>query len=206
MRFLLGNNRSDFKSKYQAGLASQIYVPLNSGRYVGTDNTSNLFKNRPNTDSINLADWITNQITLGNITFTDANTNIYNTNGTIASNRTITVGGQLDFVADAFKVSIGDTTNTDTGTVLVVDSFNSLIELGDPGATSNGTYIQVDDASLALRFNTATAEIVVNGDENLINISLATLRTFADDTAAGVGGLSAGDLYKTAAGAVMIKL
>lgn len=70
MRFLLQNNRSEFRNRYQSGLASQIWVPLNAGRYIGADNQSSVFKNRPDTDSIKLTDWITNQITLENITFT----------------------------------------------------------------------------------------------------------------------------------------
>lgn len=38
------------------------------------------------------------------------------------------------------------------------------------------------------------------------NYSIENLPTFADDTAAGVGGLLAGRLYKTSAGVVMVKL
>lgn len=74
MRFHLQENRANFKNKYQSGLASQIWVPLNAGRYVGTDNQSGLFKNRPDTDSIKLTDWVSNQITLGNVTFSSLNT------------------------------------------------------------------------------------------------------------------------------------
>ena len=74
MRFHLSKNRSNFKATYQSGLASQIFLPLNIGRYVGADNTSSLFKSRSNTDSVNLAEWITNQITLDNITFSSLST------------------------------------------------------------------------------------------------------------------------------------
>jgi len=35
---------------------------------------------------------------------------------------------------------------------------------------------------------------------------ITSLPTYADDTAAGVGGLTAGQFYKTSAGAVMVKL
>jgi hypothetical protein len=38
------------------------------------------------------------------------------------------------------------------------------------------------------------------------SVSLTSLPTYADDAAAGSGGLVAGQFYKTAAGAVMVKL
>lgn len=38
------------------------------------------------------------------------------------------------------------------------------------------------------------------------SVATLSLPTYADDAAAGVGGLTAGKLYKTATGAVMVKL
>lgn len=67
MKYLLSTNRGNFNRNYRSGLSSNIYIPLNAGRYVGSDNQSSIFKSRPDTDSIKLTDWITNQITLGNI-------------------------------------------------------------------------------------------------------------------------------------------
>jgi hypothetical protein len=40
----------------------------------------------------------------------------------------------------------------------------------------------------------------------LRGVSLANLPTYADDAAAGAGGLVSGQVYKTAAGAVIVKL
>lgn len=92
MRFLLDEKRNSFNSAYVAGLASQIWVPLNAGRYVGREPvaTSPTFKTTPDSKSINLAEWIAHQITLTNITFT----------------------GDLDFVGNV--QTTGDLTFTET--------------------------------------------------------------------------------------------
>jgi hypothetical protein len=59
----------------------------------------------------------------------------------------------------------------------------------------DATSVEIDSAN----------DVVLNPSGNL-QILLAAIPTYADDTAAGVGGLTAGQVYKTAVGALMIKL
>lgn len=54
--------------------------------------------------------------------------------------------------------------------------------------------------------NTTGEKLQVNGKVKASDLRLTTLPTYADDTAAGVGGLVAGDVYKTATGELRIKL
>lgn len=131
MRFHLSNNRSNFKQTYQAGLASQIFLPLNIGRYVGADNVSSLFKSRPNSDSVNLADWINAQSRLGNV-----NSGIYSGNGSIPVGGT-TVSG------DTLSINLTDTiTNkvtTDADNSVYLTLTGDQLTLG--GESSGNPYL-----------------------------------------------------------------
>jgi hypothetical protein len=49
-------------------------------------------------------------------------------------------------------------------------------------------------------------KLEVNGTIKATAINFTGLVTFANDAAAGIGGLVSGDVYKTATGALMIKL
>ena len=51
-----------------------------------------------------------------------------------------------------------------------------------------------------------TEKLEVVGTIKATNINFTGLATYADDTAAGVGGLGSGDVYKTATGELRIKL
>jgi hypothetical protein len=95
------------------------------------------------------------------------------------------------------------------------------LALGDIGINaSDGNVITA--ASLAIT-STATAgdatlastngDVVLNAGNDIIltptanlTFALAAIPTHADDTAAGVAGLTAGQVYKTAAGSLFIKL
>lgn len=69
------------------------------------------------------------------------------------------------------------------------------------------------------RINTSSSEIIIGSTDNGAypfqvngnsffsgNLNAASLPTYADDAAAGVGGLVAGDIYKTATGELRVKL
>lgn len=100
-------------------------------------------------------------------------------------------GVLLQWGANDGNVGIGTETPTEklhvNGTVLITDT----LTIAD--GSENSGYVLTSDAS-----GNATWED--------INTKIFTLPTYADDAAAGVGGLVAGQLYKTAAGEVRIKL
>ena len=125
MRYHLSKNRSNFKAAYQAGLASQIFLPLNIGRYVGADNTSSLFKNRPNTDSVNLAEWITNQITLENVTFSSVATS-----GDVTLTETVTTPATSSSLAIKSKQVVHTTDGGALTEVVPIDIPDGAVLLG----------------------------------------------------------------------------
>lgn len=140
--FYLGNNRSTYNQNYKAGLASQIWVPLNAGRYVGTDsNNTGLFKNRPNTDSIKLVDWISNQVNLGNIdTVVD-----------ISSDQTVTGEKTFDDVIlgnTSVGTSFGNTSATVSGDLSTMyyelDGGSNAVELELPPIVRDGQLVIVN--------------------------------------------------------------
>lgn len=161
MKYLLPNNRGAFNSAYNAGLSSSIYIPLNSGRYVGPDNNSSLFKTKPDNNSVNLADWITAQIGLGNIT---------DNNGIISALPlgNVTVNGSTnDLVINAgsfevitplitglrvsetetgyAKFEVGDYYLNGFGLQITLDDEIGIITLGDVGEWGGGTRVIVND-------------------------------------------------------------
>lgn len=111
MRFHLETNRSNFKQRFQGGLSSEIWVPLNAGRYVGNDAQNTLFKNHPSTDSIKLTDWITSQLSLGNITVSTGSENLV-------------VGGDAEVTGDI--IGGGDIVITETVTTPATSATYSI--------------------------------------------------------------------------------
>lgn len=174
MIFQLPNNRANFKRKYQSGLSSEIWIPLNSGRYVGADNQSSIFKNRPDTDSIKLTDWITNQITLGNITVPiavddngiitylplgdvviDSDTNGLSISNTSQFTFNTPAGTGLDIseVSSSSYIQLGDYAATGYGLMIRLNDFTGLLELGDVDDTFGRTKIIIDDSASELYIN-----------------------------------------------------
>jgi len=122
------------------------------------------------------------------------------------------------FVVDADTVVVDSAATIDvtSGTALTVAA-----TLGDIGINAGDGNV-ITAASLAIT-STATAgdatlastngDVVLNAGVDIIltptanlTFALAAIPTYADDTAAGVGGLTAGQVYKTAAGSLFIKL
>lgn len=116
----------------------------------------------------------------------------------------------------AVTIDSGTTTTITGGTGLTLD-----VTTGDMGLNSTDGDVIV---SPAVNF-TATAstgdvtiaatagDVLINAGDDIIltptanlTFTLAAIPTYADDTAAGVGGLTAGQIYKTAAGVLCIKL
>ena len=77
-------------------------------------------------------------------------------------------------VAGGIKVFIDETNGIN------VQAPGSVVNVGDGGAAVNGTNIKVDDLNQL--------------------ITITNVPTYADDAAAGVGGLTTGQLYKTTSG------
>lgn len=129
-------------------------------------------------------------------------TDSYKSTGSIATNNRVIILGDYDndyrftkiIVDDAAKnIAIGDATTVDTGVRLVVNHGSGIVTLGDDSSVSNNTFIKVDDAN---------EEVLINA----ANLSFTGIPTYADDAAAGVGGLPAGYAYKTATGELRIKI
>lgn len=79
--------------------------------------------------------------------------------------------------------------------------------LAKPYPTSvSGNEIQVGEF---LDFDTRDRKVLMNNNLQKLTDGVNALRNlpeYANDAAAGTGGLSAGEFYRTAAGAVMVKL
>lgn len=104
--------------------------------------------------------------------------------------------GNLDITGD-----LGDTvvTTTDTQTISGAKTFSSVVttSAGIAGGAS---------ADITLNTNKFTVD-ATNGNTVIAGtVTLSGLPEYADNAAALSGGLTAGDLYQTAAGAVLVKL
>lgn len=157
MKYLLPNNRSKFNQNYNSGLSSSIYLPLNIGRYVGPDNTS-LFKTKPDNDSVNLAEWITNQIALGNIDTTPGldDTIVTTTDvQTITGTKTMSVVN-IDTASISnlglnytFSIKTGATVNlTADNNAYSVSAIINPVNVEMPATTIDGLTIFVDVVNL----------------------------------------------------------
>ena len=78
------------------------------------------------------------------------------------------------------------------------------LQLGS--ATTAYLNIDVVDGNVGIGTSSPGAKLEVNGTIKATDINFTGLSTFADDSAAGTGGLTAGDVYKTSTGELRIKL
>lgn len=235
MKYLLPNNRAAFNATYKAGLSSSIYIPLNAGRYVGPENNNSLFKNKPDTDSVNLADWITNQITLGNIsTGTDANGiisalpagdvtidsagNILTLNNTVTnifteydinfSRTKLTLDSDIarfqyerpsnqttaGFVLDEYTIYMFSDDGPNTARVSITGP--QITFEGDSGGPFSYKFPQGNPPAVGNEHGILTWN-GVGGSVNFLAITQPSTSPagYADDAAAGVGGVGIGYLY-----------
>lgn len=84
---------------------------------------------------------------------------------------------------------------------------NPIILLGDI-ANSSSTYtrISADDNEIFLHGGPNDTNFILDDANQTVTIGLGAVPTHADDAAAGTAGLTAGMIYKTATGQLMIKL
>lgn len=137
-----------------------------------------------------------------------------NSGNTEFSNSLYTGGTVGDFIFSNGKVGIG---TTSPGAKLEIKDENPTIRLKDETAVSNYSDIRTNDGVLLLQAddgnNVANSKIQfdIDGAEKMHiksdgTINFSNVSTYANDTAAGTGGLVAGDVYKTSTGELRIKV
>ena len=153
----------------------------------------------------------------------DNNANLINANG---QNDIVGIGMEPDaanvFGTTTFKAQVKDGAfiENDTGIAKLKLLTNKTgggtasitLQSTTPPSTNEGHYsVFIGGANGKLNFtNETTSNGMVLDNTGTLTIdgilTLVNLGTYADDTAAGVGGLGAGDVYKTATGELRIKL
>jgi|TARA_R100000479_G_scaffold62137_3_gene29331 hypothetical protein len=153
----------------------------------------------------------------------DNNTNLINANG---QNDIVGIGMEPDatnvFGTTTFKAQVKDGAfiENDTGIAKLKlltnktggGSASITLQSTTPPSTNEGHYsVFIGGANGRLNFvNETTSNGVVMDNTGTLTIdgilNLVNLGTYADDTAAGAGGLGTGDVYKTATGELRIKL
>lgn len=127
--------------------------------------------------------------TTGPVSVTSGTTTTVN-GGTGA--QVIATTGELDLTATAANVAIN------AATTVTVDS-------GTTTTITAGNLLSLNAATGSANLTAPTGNVALVPGLNLIFI-LSAIPTYADDTAAGVGELTAGMVYKQATGELMIKL
>lgn len=96
-----------------------------------------------------------------------------------------------------------DVTGPDLGAVVTLTDTQTI-----SGAKTFSGTTTVSGAATLSGANTLSGATTISGTLAASNasITMAALPEYADDAAAGAGGLTAGRLYRTAAGAVLVKL
>jgi len=107
----------------------------------------------------------------------------------------------------------GDIDNTSVNPVFAVDSFGITAATGEVDITATAGAVDINAGDDVTIDAGGTGEIVVTSPTNItltptdnLVLTLAAIPTYADDAAAGAGGLTAGMVYKQATGELMIKL
>ena len=149
----------------------------------------------------------------------DNNTNLINANG---QNDIVGIGMEPDatnvFGTTTFKAQVKDGAfiENDTGIAKLKlltnktggGSASITLQSTTPPSTNEGHYsVFIGGANGRLNFVNETTSMDNTGTLTIDGIlNLVNLGTYADDTAAGAGGLGTGDVYKTATGELRIKL
>lgn len=136
----------------------------------------------------------------------------YNAGQTTADPGLNTTGSSSIFIGYDTKTLSNNETNQIVIGSQAIGNGSNTVTIGNSSITK--TFLKGDlliglDAAQKVGINTmspgAALHIKAYGGE-LSPVIIDDLGTFADDTAAGVGGLTAGMLYKTSAGVLMVKL
>lgn len=102
-------------------------------------------------------------------------------------------GTQVVVNDGARTVSAGDVDLVSNGLRFVIDNTTGQFTMGDDTGVNGGTHISIDEPN---------GEVIINA----ANVNFTGIPTYADDAAAGTGGLTAGQIYSTATGELRIKL
>ena len=146
----------------------------------------------------------------------------------IASNGSVGIGtssadallklqaGNSDIPANSFAVRQNNGADTSQTTFSIEvspnDGVSRLISSATSGAklafyTQGNEVMRIDSsANVGIGTSSPGEKLEVNGTIKATDINFTGLSTFADDSAAGTGGLTAGDVYKTSTGELRIKL
>lgn len=138
--------------------------------------------------------------------------------------------GSIPAVASADVLAIVDTSLAETNKVSIEDLLRgapsgtaaspSIAFVDDPDtgfhrsaanelsiSTAGSQRVVVDAAgNVGIGTSSPGEKLEVSGTIKATDINFTGLSTYADDTAAGTGGLAAGDVYKTSTGELRIKL
>jgi hypothetical protein len=179
-------------NQYTGGTPNTIYIGADEGNLgVYTKvNSDGIKKDLEGTTGQYLP--LTGGAMIGDISVTD-NFGITGTQGVIHWNDT-----------DAY-IGIGD--DSPPGTILKVYQTADQFQLN----TQGGVKLWIEGSTGLVTLGGTTAGILVDNTNDTITLTASTtkvvgLSTYADDAAAGVGGLTTDMLYKTAGGELRIKL
>lgn len=130
-----------------------------------------------------------------------ADTNFGNTDITFTGDRTHDVDGYNLEISNAANLNIFPSNNFD---LKINTGGADVAQLA--GNTAGYVYISSSDGAGALSSVSADYTLGVSLYNAAGIYSITGLPTYADDTAAGAGGLATGRIYKTSAGVMMVKL
>ena len=130
-----------------------------------------------------------------------------NNNTAIGHNATA-LAGVSNSTAIGVNAKIGISNAISYGdSVGVKHGFGTAYPLATLHVVGNGSKTAVFmNGNVGIGVNTPSEKLEVNGTIKSTSITITSLPTYADDAAAGAGGLTAGMLYKKSDGTLMVKL
>jgi len=224
-KFFLNENRNT-QIDPSTALPTDIYLPANNGRdVIRRESTQGRFSTTVPSYSVSLNSYLTNWLAEN----FDAGDIVYPFTGNfeVASDTAvITSAVGVGVTATAGEIdltSAGGPIDINSATAITLDSDGATTITAATNLTAEATAgklnlvagtLDVDiDANTDVTVNATTGDIILTSGDDIIftptanlTFTLAAIPTYADDTAAGVGGLTAGQVYKQATGELMIKL
>ena len=133
-------------------------------------------------------------------------------NDNISGNYNTTVGFESLFKSKGdFNTAIGSSAgkNLTTGSRNILIGQNTAVPVvagNDQLVIGNTIYGNLALKNIGIDVTNPTNKLEVNGKIKATDINFTGLAIYPDDTAAGLGGLTSGDVYKTSTGELRIKL
>ena len=109
----------------------------------------------------------------------------------------------ISFPSQSNNIFIGSDTYLDNALAFSRNIYSNYLNIGN---VIYGIDLGLPTANIGIGTTNPTEKLEVSGKIKATSINFTGLPTHADDVAAGVGGLTAGDMYKTATGELRIKL